>query len=114
MGYYTEYRFEVLNNAGYEDGELIDALRESSEDAFDALDNDGNTHQDTKWYEWKEDLVKFSEHYPEAVFCLHGVGENSDDIWRAFIQNGTVEMQTADIVFEDPPAWAQRLSGSHS
>ncbi len=67
-------------------------------------------YQDAKWYEWKEDLVEFSKNYPEAVFCLHGVGENSDDIWRAFIQNETVEMQMAAIVFEDPPAWAQRTA----
>ena len=103
MGYYTSYSLEILDDP---DGAIMDDLRNSSEWAAYALQDDGSTNESCKWYEWKEDMTEFSKLYPEALFILRGEGEEIGDIWRAYFKDGKAEKQKVKMVFDTTPDWA--------
>ena len=44
------------------------------------LDFDGIAAR--SWYTECEDMCEFSKLYPSAVFTVHGIGENPEDIWQ--------------------------------
>ena len=105
MGYMTSYSLKVVPDT-VED-EAIAALRRSCEYARYAIDELGDTEESCKWYDWRKDISSFSMRYPNAVFEVTGRGEESGDIWRAYIKNGRSELQKARFVFDDPPTWVQ-------
>lgn len=53
--------------------------------------------QDLKWYDYYEDVVDISEHFPEVIFHLAGDGEDRDDLWEADFMNGVSQQRTAII-----------------
>jgi len=50
-----------------------------------------------KWYEWEEDMRKFSLKYPDVLFTLDGEGEENGDIWTAYFRNGKCQIERAVI-----------------
>ena len=48
---------------------------------------------DTKWYEHSEDMKKVSVNFPDALLTLSGIGEESDDQWVEYHQNGKVQIE---------------------
>lgn len=92
MGYYTQYSIQAPI-------ELIKELREESEGAKYALDEEGGTEEDTKWYSHEEDMKKFSKKYPEQLFILEGIGEGSDDVWKKYFKNGKMQTCIAEVVW---------------
>lgn len=71
-----------------------------SEYAAYALDEFGDTAENCKWYEYKEDLTKFSKKYPDVLFELEGKGEENDDMWILYVKDGKFQKEMAKIVFE--------------
>lgn len=97
MGYNTSYKLKVLEG----DRSLIALLRQECEDAEYALDDYGQTEDDTKWYDHHDDMLKFSKVFPEALFELYGEGEEQGDVWKKYYQNGKSLVIRAKVTFED-------------
>ena len=93
MGYYTKY--ELIGAPQ----ELVDELRDNSNEAQYALDESGETRDETKWYEHEDDMKILSRNHPETLFTLEGTGEETGDYWRKYFKNGKV--QRAKMSFSD-------------
>lgn len=111
MGYYTSFTLNVDANGESVPG-VLQALEEL--EVFDTLyDNSkavtGYTY--TKWYSSTDDLLQISIRFPTAMFTLEGDGEESDDFWMAYIQNGAMQECRGRIVYDDydPKKMTQRV-----
>lgn len=109
MGYYTYYTMEARDtktNAPLSEemeAKICQRLWEISNDAI----YNGNSFCDClgdclKWYDHADDMLKLSKEFPDVMFMLEGEGEERDDNWRLFVQNGEWELCTANIVYESP------------
>jgi len=105
MGYYTNYSLKIKEHVK-EEGKSIDLeyvmyqLRKEYEGANYALDADGETNQECKWYESTKDLKAFSKKYPTLLFELKGEGEESGDIWTEYFINGKSQRCKVIMTFE--------------
>jgi len=96
MGYYTRYE---LTTSDY--GKAHTCPTCGSKGVVNHMDLiskelDYNPFYDAcKWYSWKEDMLKYSKQYPDVLFTLHGEGEETGDIWKAYIQNGKTQVEAA-------------------
>jgi len=100
MGYYTRFNLLMIQNPFIEDGKIIADLRSNNDCAERALDEFGNAEEAVKWYEHEKEMKQFSKKYPNTIFCLHGEGEESEDIWNKYFCNGKVQVCRAKIVFD--------------
>ena len=48
-----------------------------------------------------EEMLELSKHFPDTVFCLHGEGEESGDLWYCYYKNGKSQYCPAQIVYEE-------------
>ncbi len=55
----------------------------------------------TKWYDWREDMSLLSKRFPELLFCLHGDGEDVEDLWDAWFLDGKCQLCPAEISYDD-------------
>jgi hypothetical protein len=99
MGYYSYYKLEVSGNSGEYTEKIIEQLRDWSEDAEYALDEEGQCMQEEKWYEADNELKEFSKHYPDRLFTLWADGEESDDQSVTYFKNGKMQKEVAKITF---------------
>ena len=53
-----------------------------------AIDTDGNSRGDVKWYDHDQEMCIMSECIPNTLFTLSGEGEEQGDLWRAYYLNG--------------------------
>lgn len=88
MGYNTCFTFEF-----YCDENKEQEIRKWADEAFGGLPEDP-----CKWYEWREDMTKLSHQFPDVLIIIDGEGEESGDIWRAYVKNGKVIQKQAEIV----------------
>lgn len=109
MGYYTYYTMEAVdtNTNGplsvEKEREICKRLWEISEDAIYKGDRFYDCLNDVlKWYSHKDDMITLSKEFPEVMFMLEGEGEERDDNWRFYVQNGEWEICYGRIVFETP------------
>lgn len=94
MGYYTKYQldFKILDNST----DTAEVIRLALIEAFEFLDEVELESYDVKWYEHEEELKQFSINYPNVLFILTGIGEESyfignllsADIWIKYFFNG--------------------------
>ena len=63
--------------------------------------DDGESKNDCKWYNHEDELKAFSLKHPETIFILEGDGENYDNIWIKYIQNGKCQTYKAKITFDE-------------
>lgn len=93
MGYYTDYDFS--NNRQ----EVIDAIDTIS--GYGGWNGSPNgKYIEVKWYKHAEHMKQVSLMFPDEVLTLEGVGEESEDIWKAYYKNGKVHHANAVISFE--------------
>ena len=64
MGYYSNFSLVVCHR---DQDEIIADLRNNNECAHKALDESGNTNDQTKWYDMDKDMKEFSKKYPEVL-----------------------------------------------
>jgi hypothetical protein len=101
MGYSTNFYLEV------KDGELgiSEILQSLNEDEFDdlfwAIDEDGDTRDEAKWYNHEKDMVRLSLKFPDVVFELRGEGEENDDMWYKYFKNGKMQSCYAKITYDE-------------
>lgn len=103
MGYSTRHSLVVQLPVGYNGTEMdiINELRTQNESAEWALQPDGSCEDECKWYEHEKDMRAFSKQYPDVIFCLHGIGEDSDDQWNQYYKDGKMQNCKAIITFEE-------------
>ena len=105
MGYVTFHTLTVMladNSAEHPDMyEIIAALRRENENANHALDDEGQTLNEAKWYESSEEMKEFSLKYPHALLVMDGDGEGSDDFWVAYYLNGKEQMCPGRREYDD-------------
>ena len=100
MGYNTSYDLD-LKNAGEKTLEIIKELRNTYEDAEFALDENGGSYDNAKWYDHEENLVEFSRKYPDVIFILSGEGEEAGDVWKKYFKDGKKQIANAVLVIDE-------------
>lgn len=111
MGYYTTYELSIEGkgenwvhgvdesgktvrvNIGY-DHEAIE--REIVEQSGYSSLFDGEA---IKWYDHDDEMKQISKKYPDLVFTLVGVGEESGDMWCKYYQAGKCQHEPARIEY---------------
>lgn len=97
MGYYTEYNLEIVKG----DHEVIGELREYSECAQIAIDNNGDCEESCRWYDFEKEMKMFSEKHPDVLFKLSGNGQEGGDQWHSYFQDGK-NQHCKNIITFDP------------
>ena len=95
MGYRTNHTLEIQQGSN----DLIQELRECCEEASYAIQPNGDTGEECKWYRHEDDMKAFSLKHPEALFKISGEGEESLDLWCEYYKNGKVQVCKAIITF---------------
>ena len=106
MGYYTNYTGDVLDSNGNWDYELEEQIAHAvaqlpyfdSDDKSIVTLDDVIATQAEKWYDYIEDMKNISLQFPDATIVIHGQGENYDDIWNTYFQNGKYARYEAEII----------------
>ncbi len=105
MGYYTNFNLTTIGNSDI--AEILAQIPEEEfEDKFYAIDECGDCNCEAKWYEHETDIRELSLKFPEVVFVLSGEGEEKDDIWKKYFQNGKMQVCRAEILF---PVYDEKL-----
>ena len=84
MGYLTCYDILLVKGTDIEFQKFLEDLADKS--GYSGI-KDGYIY-DVKWYDWEKDCYEFSKKYPNLMFMIEGDGENADDFWRCYFQNG--------------------------
>lgn len=103
MGYYTNFKLEVLDEYGIDYAEY--KTEQDVEKALESISGYdvslGSYTEGIKWYDHEEDLVDISKRFPKNVFRLQGYGEGDGygdvDIWVKFFRNGEYYMERGTI-----------------
>lgn len=100
MGYYTNYSLTVESKDIKP--ELLDQIDHEIRKMNELESWGGGTWSAyTKWYDFDQDMLLLSKKFPNILFCLHGEGDNEEDLWDAYYQNGKVQNCHAEIIY--PP-----------
>ena len=74
MGMYTYHSLKIVldecDTQKYSASEIIAQLRSEYEEAEVALDENGDTADEAKWYECSEEMKEFSKKYPNVLFKM--------------------------------------------
>ncbi len=102
MGYYSRFALKVERDESMPTpAEAIAYLRDSSESAATALNENGGMEESVKWYDAVDDLKVLSQQFPHLVFTLDTEGEEAGDIQRHFFRRGESFGGKAEIRLPD-------------
>jgi hypothetical protein len=91
MGYYTNHTLEIVTGDDY----VTDYKNEISRvSGYSNLFNNNHT-----WYDREKRMRKYSTGHPNTLFKVIGWGEDNDDMWHEYYQNGLMQRVNARIVF---------------
>jgi len=97
MAYLTNYYLQIASSTAAEHEHAIAVLRESSEDAREALVSTGDSLESRAWYEHENDMRQLSKRFPDMLFTLSGKGEENEDIWIKYFKAGRMQVSYATI-----------------
>lgn len=123
MGYYTNVHMEIKDSAGkevneshiafkliaYRFYEIWGSYRDINSDEFrrdqevyaeECLSNFLDW-KEVKWYELDSDMSKLSKLCPDFTFIIEGQGEDREDWWIKWWENGVQNASYAELI---PPA----------
>ena len=115
MGYYTRFNLEVegkekdnLNNLQPPTSPVIAALMLINPEYY--AGEDGPIYwseilqgiERTKWYSYKDDMIKVSQVFRGSLFILTMDGERPDDFTRAYFLNGNYESVNGAVTYPEP------------
>ena len=111
MGYYTDYEltmsFCTVGMCHYTTSTIPDALDKSLSEEIEKMkvfeygDVDLGYYASAKWYDWEKDMILLSKRFPGVLFCLHGEGDSSDDMWNAYFFEGGFQFCPAVITYDE-------------
>jgi hypothetical protein len=100
MGYYTQYKLRILDpKINSYPPDLIRKFLAESDEASMALEEDGSTNEECKWYDHEEDMIGLSKQYPNLVFELYGKGEDGEQ-WKKYFKDGKIQIAHGKITFD--------------
>lgn len=100
MGYFTQFSLDWSGATDAAQDEAIRQFVRTSEEAKYCLGKDAKSHADSgKWYNWRDDLSRWSFKFPHILFQMSGDGEDSGDIWVAYAKAGQVQHEKARLTF---------------
>lgn len=113
MGYYTTYSLtwkydESLGNLDEAIVEYFSKLPDWRDGGYENY-KDNILIEDAKWYDQEDDMFVLSRAFPEVLFCLWGSGDNCEDLWEEYWQNGRFQLCLAEI----PPYDPQKMTEYH-
>lgn len=76
-------------------------IRENLEEEFEYTGFE-ESHGETKWYEWEEDLTRLSAAFPGVLFVVDREGEENGDMERGWFLNGNAVTIPAEVRFPLP------------
>lgn len=111
MGYHTDFTLTAsictIGDGFYTTTTIPKIMFASLEDEIGKLcvfdmggDDDFCFYVNTTWYSWESDMCLLSSRFPEILFCLHGEGENGDDLWNAYFLDGKFQYCPAIITYD--------------
>lgn len=96
MGYYTDYTLTVPADVPKKRCEEINKIVNGWYVFTDFLGTEW--YGNAKWYDYEEvDMRDLSRQFPNVLFCLHGEGENRDDLWDAYFMGGKAQFCPAQV-----------------
>lgn len=99
MGYYTTYSLRTTERElNQEEWDKLEEIVGYEEIIFELKESGYYT---TKWYEAESNIIELSKEFSDVVFVLDGVGEDNEDIWKAYFLNGGVQVAPAKIAFDE-------------
>lgn len=100
MGYYSN--FEVIDANIVEVVDFLnDLLFNTGAPGWTEYDGVVTSYDSTKWYDWIEDLQDIAEQHPNLYLVIERTGEESPDISRAVVRNGTTTEIRPEIVWPE-------------
>jgi len=103
MGYYTQYDLELGSNERLDRDGIAEKFEDISGFSMHSIDDES-----MKWYDYDTDMQKLSKEYPEVLFIMTGIGEESDDNWRHYFRGG--KSHKVDAIVAYPPFDETELS----
>lgn len=102
MGYYTYFSLRIVDEKDLEldKPEIIKKIRNMSESIRYALNEDGDSGDSCKWYEWEKEMLEISKKFPNNILKMCGDGEESGDKWIAYIMNGKIQHCPVKISYD--------------
>lgn len=98
MGYYTRYTLEFSPQNVSVQAALNRPLPSSPAWTYlDATNGEGCS----QWRDVDADMRSLSRACPGVLFKLHGVGEETGDVWSAYYQDGKGQMCKAELVIPE-------------
>ena len=93
MGHYTYYSLSLtIDDEKQNAVDIIKHLREEYTEAESAIEENGTTRDEAKWYDFDRDMDEFSRKYPDVLFVLSGEpcvpDSKNDRSWVLTYKNG--------------------------
>jgi len=113
MGYYTKYELEVKGINEVKVTDFINEHRKKDPNfMYPVWTEDGELYitQECKWYGHDEDMDILSKQFPEALFTLHGRGEEDWDLWKKYYKNGKSQRCEGKVTVTFEPLDMSKLS----
>lgn len=102
MGYYTSYSITIKNVDEFPENVYHDILKVSTYGEDDVmLSHSSIDTAPIKWYDAIEDMIEISKKYPSYIFEIYGDGEESDDYWKQYIQNGKTQNANLRFIWDE-------------
>lgn len=107
MGYYTYYSLEMHPS---QEKDRENEIRRAILSKIYECDSEGVAEDEIefflmdslKWYNHEDDMKEISLAYPDIIFILHGEGEETGDVWKAYYSNGESEKVMVEFTFPEP------------
>ncbi len=105
MGYYTRFRLEIVGTKGKHEhwsmSNVIEKLLRDSKNAQYSINEIGECIEECTWYEHEKEFKIFSKKFPDVVFKLYGIGEDTEDLWIKYFRKGKMQICKAEIKYPD-------------
>ena len=120
MGYYTNVHMEIKDSAGkevneshiafkliaYRFYEIWESYRDINSDEFrrdqevyaEECLSDFLDWKEVKWYELDSDMSKLSKLCPDFIFIIEGQGEDREDWWIKWWEDGVQNASYAELI----------------
>jgi hypothetical protein len=103
MGYNTRYELSAIAPGGGTDLKAIKGIVDQHDEQYDgpyALDQDGSPYNDSTWYDYHEDMKRYSRAFPDHIFILKMDGEEPGDHRLSYYKNGRAQEAKITWAFE--------------
>lgn len=101
MGYTTRFRLHIDSADTKILKEVVSYIKTQTSYYLEFDPGDMTAYLTAHWYDWEIDMKNVSTHFKDVLLVLNGVGEDSDDVWRAYFKDSKMQFCKARLVFDD-------------